>query len=91
MPMFVFAAEKEPINVYIFKSSTCPHCQDALAFFKKLLNNKEFKKIENKTSVGKDTILELAQKLQQGDLKNETTFFLISLSILVNSLTTEIA
>jgi len=32
-----------------------------------------FKKIENKTSVGKDTILELAQKLQQGDLKNETT------------------
>ncbi len=32
-----------------------------------------FKKIENKTSVGKDTILQLAQKLQQGDLKNETT------------------
>ena len=32
-----------------------------------------FKRIENKTSVGKDTILQLAQKLQQGDLKNETT------------------
>jgi len=32
-----------------------------------------FKKIENKTNVGKDTILELAKKLQQNDLKNEGT------------------
>jgi len=39
----VNAEEKEPVTVYIFHGSTCPHCQDALAFFKKLLNNKEFK------------------------------------------------
>lgn len=32
-----------------------------------------FNKVEKKTSVGKETILELAKKLQQGDLKNETT------------------
>lgn len=32
-----------------------------------------FDKIERKTSVGKDTILKLAEKLQQGDLKDEKT------------------
>ena len=32
-----------------------------------------FKKIEKKTNVGKETILDLAKKLQQNDLKNETT------------------
>lgn len=32
-----------------------------------------FKKIEKKTNVGKDTILELAGKLQKSDLKNEDT------------------
>ena len=32
-----------------------------------------FKKIENKTNVSKDTILDLAKKLQQNDLKNEGT------------------
>ena len=32
-----------------------------------------FKKIEKKTNVGKETILELARKLQQNDLKNEGT------------------
>ena len=32
-----------------------------------------FKKIEKKTNVGKDTILDLAKKLQQNDLKNEGT------------------
>ena len=30
-----------------------------------------FKKVEKKTNVGKDTILALASKLQQSDLKNE--------------------
>lgn len=30
-----------------------------------------FKKIEKKTNVNKDTILELASKLQQGDMKDE--------------------
>ncbi len=32
-----------------------------------------FKKVENKTNVGKDTILQLAQKLQQSNLKDEGT------------------
>lgn len=32
-----------------------------------------FKKIEKKTNVGKDTILNLASKLQQNDLKDEKT------------------
>ena len=30
-----------------------------------------FNKIEKKTKVGKDTILDLASKLQQGDMKDE--------------------
>lgn len=30
-----------------------------------------FKKIENKTNVNKDTILSLAKKLQQGNMKDE--------------------
>ncbi len=32
-----------------------------------------FNKVEKKTNVGKDKILELASKLQQNDLKNEAT------------------
>jgi len=32
-----------------------------------------FSKIEKKTNVGKDTILNLANKLQQSDIKNEDT------------------
>lgn len=32
-----------------------------------------FDKIERKTNVGKQTILDLASKLQQSDLKNEQT------------------
>lgn len=32
-----------------------------------------FNRVEKKTSVNKDTILELAKKLQQNDLKNEGT------------------
>lgn len=32
-----------------------------------------FKRIEKKTNVNKDTILSLASKLQQGDMKNEDT------------------
>lgn len=32
-----------------------------------------FNKIERKTNVDKNTILELAQQLQQNDLKNENT------------------
>ncbi len=30
-----------------------------------------FKRVEKKTNVNKDTILSLASKLQQGDMKNE--------------------
>ena len=32
-----------------------------------------FKKIEKKTNVGKDTIISLANKLQQGNMKDEST------------------
>lgn len=32
-----------------------------------------FNRIEKKTNVGKDTILDLAKKLQENDLKNEGT------------------
>ncbi len=32
-----------------------------------------FNRIEKKTNVGKDTIIDLAKKLQQNDLKNEGT------------------
>ena len=32
-----------------------------------------FKKIENKTNVDKDTILSLASKLQNGNMKDEST------------------
>lgn len=32
-----------------------------------------FNRIQQKTNVGKDTILSLASKLQQSDLKNEST------------------
>lgn len=32
-----------------------------------------FKKIENKTNIGKDTILNLAKKLQENNLKDENT------------------
>ena len=32
-----------------------------------------FKKVENKTKVDKDTILSLASKLQNGNMKDETT------------------
>ena len=32
-----------------------------------------FKKIEKKTNVNKETILDLAKKLQENDLKNENT------------------
>ena len=35
--------------------------------------NSFFNKIEKKTNVGKDTILQLATKLQQGNLKDEPT------------------
>ena len=32
-----------------------------------------FKKVEKKTNVSKDTILSLAEKLQKGNMKDETT------------------
>ena len=37
------------------------------------LSDSFFNKIEKKTNVGKDTILKLAKKLQDNDLKNENT------------------
>ena len=37
------------------------------------MNNNLFNKVEKKTSVGKDTILNLAAKLQKSNLKDEAT------------------
>ena len=37
------------------------------------LSDSFFNKIEKKTNVNKETIMSLAQKLQQNDLKNENT------------------
>ena len=36
-------------------------------------SDKFFKKVENKTNVDKDTIISLANKLQNGNMKNEET------------------
>ena len=36
-------------------------------------SDKFFQKVEQKSGVGKQTILDLAKKLQAGNLKNETT------------------
>lgn len=37
------------------------------------LSDNLFKKIENKTNVDKETILDLAKKLQNGNMKDEAT------------------
>lgn len=37
------------------------------------LNDSFFKKVEKKTKVDKNTIISLAEKLQQGNMKDETT------------------
>ena len=38
-----------------------------------MLSDDFFKKVEKKTSVNKDTIISLAQKLQNGNMKDEKT------------------
>ncbi len=38
-----------------------------------MLNDNFFKKLEDKTNVSKDTIMNLASKIQNKDLKDETT------------------
>ena len=38
-----------------------------------MFNDNFFKKVENKTNVNKDTILSLANKLQESNLKDEKT------------------
>ena len=38
-----------------------------------MFNDNFFKKVENKTNVNKDTILSLANKLQESNLKDENT------------------
>ncbi len=37
------------------------------------MNDNLFKRVENKTNVNKSTILELANKLQNGNMKNRNT------------------
>ncbi len=38
-----------------------------------MLNDSFFKKVEKKTKVDKNTIISLAEKLQNGNMKNEAT------------------
>ncbi len=38
-----------------------------------MFNDSFFKRVEKKTNISKQTILDLASKLQQSDLKNEAT------------------
>lgn len=38
-----------------------------------MFNDNFFKKVENKTNVNKDTIISLANKLQQSNMKDEST------------------
>lgn len=44
LPVLTKAEAKEPINVYVFKSSTCPHCADAMEFFDELSKDEEYSK-----------------------------------------------
>ena len=38
-----------------------------------MINDDLFKKVENKTNVKKETILDLAEELNNGNMKNEST------------------
>lgn len=42
LPVISMAEEREDINVYIFKSSTCPHCAEAMEFFETLEQDTEY-------------------------------------------------
>jgi len=72
MPIITYAKNNEPINVYMFKSSTCPHCAAALEFFEGLKEDSEYGKYFNlfpfetngSTSDVKANI-ELAQKVSE--------------------------
>ncbi len=39
------SAQKNKVTVYIFTQTTCPHCKEAKAFFKKLKQNGEYKNL----------------------------------------------
>ncbi len=74
LPSLVSASD-EVINVYIFKSSTCPHCEQALEFFGNLKNDSEYgsyfnlvefetyKTVENAEEVNRN--VELAEKVSK--------------------------
>ena len=42
IPEVSASLEGGPINVHIFKSSTCPHCAEAMEFFEELSNDSEY-------------------------------------------------
>lgn len=42
IPTVAMASTKEPVNVHIFKSSSCPHCAEALEFFDALKEDSEY-------------------------------------------------
>lgn len=41
------ALAKDKINVYLFRGEGCPHCEEALEFFKKLSSDEEYGKYYN--------------------------------------------
>ncbi len=70
VPTFVMANEKVTVN--IFKSSTCPHCSEALEFFEELQKDNEYSKYFElalfETNGSSDAIIkniELAEKVSK--------------------------
>lgn len=68
----IFVSADEVINVYIFKSSTCPHCSEAMEFFSELAEDEEYSKyfrlVPFETNGSTDEIKEnvnLAQKVSR--------------------------
>ena len=57
------------------KAEDMPDIQKALDEFAKVIENlpEKINKVEKKTNINKETILELAKELQENDLKNEKT------------------
>ncbi len=47
LPFCVSAEDKDPVNVYIFTWTTCPHCKAAKAFFNELKEDDEYKDLFN--------------------------------------------
>ncbi len=38
-------SDEQKVTIYVFRGSTCPHCHEAMDYFKKLIKKEEFKDI----------------------------------------------